>query len=125
MAYAKITNAEVGLNGVVSATDGAGEVIKTYTPDFTMTAVSGGGFEIDVTNVADNKLVVLLTATAKGTATLKAGDMIQGVNDVDIDLTADKMTAVRVDSGAFKNAEGKIVITSSATGAAAAAIVLP
>ena len=123
MAYTAVTNAEVGLNGITVLKDSAGETIKTYTPDLEFAELDGDGFEIDVTNVADNKLVLLFMGAA-GTVTLKAGDMIQGVNDVDVAVVAEG-TAVRVDSGAFKNKEGKILVESEESGLTCAVIVLP
>ena len=50
---------------------------------------------------ADQKMVILLTATASTTATIKAGDGIQATEDIEISLESGKTAAVSVESGKF------------------------
>lgn len=64
----------------------------------------------------DTKTVILLTGT--GTATIKAGDGIQAVNDVSV-AVSENGTIVELDSGAFKITQGehkgKVHITGANT----------
>lgn len=64
----------------------------------------------------DTKTVILLTGT--GTATIKAGDGIQAVNDVEV-VVSENGTIVELDSGAFKitsgDHKGKVHITGPNT----------
>lgn len=67
---------------------------------------------------ADNKLVIIASGSAGDKLTLKAGNGIQGVTDVELTLKAGT-NAVRVDSGLFKimsgSDKGKIAFTTSAS----------
>lgn len=81
------------------------------------------GFDIDFTK-ADNKIVILFNASAAGTASITAGEMIQGVNDVVVTVPEGVSAAV-VDSGAFKRVDGKVNVKPSANTIKVAAILLP
>ena len=68
----------------------------------------------------DHKTMLLLVNDGSGTATatVKAGNGIQGVNDLQISLDAGKYTFVCLDSGRFKNMhgadKGKVIIAGTA-----------
>lgn len=116
MAVTNISLVPIELNGM------------TYSgSDVTALAFSTGttadGFAVDYTK-ADNKIVILFNAAAAGTATVKAGDLIQGT--VDITLTVPQgISCAVLDSGYFKKSSGKVVVIPSATNIGCAAIVLP
>lgn len=77
-------------------------------------ATDGGEFVFDG---ADHKTLILLqnTVTAVKTVTVKAGNGIQGVNDLEIEIDASSTKAVALNSGAFKNMygddKGKVIMT--------------
>lgn len=96
----------------------------------------------------DTKHLVIIqntNASAAKVATIKAGNSIQGVTDIDISLAAGKYTAVVVESGRFKNvtenptlrdlssateadkigAKGKVFITGDSADIKVAVIKLP
>lgn len=104
------------------------KLIWNQVEEFTPTAV-------DVANGAlltpgnDEATLIILTASAAVTATIKASDDIQGVSDVTVSVGANKMVCVAVESGRFKITKGayagKIKVTTSAAGLLAGCIVLP
>lgn len=68
----------------------------------------------------DHKTMILLVndGTSTLTATIKAGNGIQGVADLTVSLAAGKFTFVCPESGRFKNMtgndKGKVIITGTA-----------
>jgi hypothetical protein len=98
--------------------------------DFTAPSSATDGFAVDYTE-QDSKLVLLLqnTASAVATATVKAGDGIQGVADYVQNMTATSMGAIRLESGKFKRVtgdnKGRIIIIPSAVTVKAALIQIP
>ena len=58
-------------------------------------------------------------ATDAKSVTIKAGNGIQGVNDISLSLAAGKFTLIRLESGIFKNVsgtnKGKVKITGAST----------
>ena len=68
----------------------------------------------------DHKTMILLVNDGgnTATATVKAGNGIQGVNDLVVSLDAGKFTFVCLDSGRFKNMsgtdKGKVILTGTA-----------
>lgn len=101
----------VGLNGVEAEVHN-GETIKTYNP--LVEAVSGTSFTLDLKDVADNELVILVTASANATVTFKAGELLQGVEDLEVPVKSGQ-TAICIESGKFKKKNGKVDFTSSAS----------
>lgn len=87
--------------------------INTFDTDaIAMTAASSAtdGFTIDCTNIADQKLLLLFynsngSATAR-TITIKAGNGIQGTDDLAATIAAGKYGMVNVESGKFKGTSG-------------------
>ena len=77
----------------------------------------------------DEATLIILSSTAAVTATIKAGDGIQGVSDITVSVGANKTAYVAVESGRFKITKGanagKIKVTTSAAGLSAGCIVLP
>ena len=77
----------------------------------------------------DETTLIVLTSSAAVTATIKAGDGIQGVSDITVSVGASKTAYVAVESGRFKITKGanagKIKVTTSAAGLSAGCIVLP
>ena len=116
MAAVTITNDVLNLNE-----------FKTLT--FTACSVDGTMFDF---TPADQKMVLVFQNTGAGssTVTLKAGNGLQGVNDLDaFSIPASGFAAVRLDSGSFKNVsgdnKGKVVVIPSAATIKACAIQLP
>ena len=80
------------------------------------------GAEIDG---QDTKIVILIEngGSSAGDVTFKAGNGIQGVADLVVNVANGKTKAVVLESGAFKKA-GKVYVTGAAT-MKAAALLLP
>jgi hypothetical protein len=98
---------------------------------FTVPSSATDGFSVDYTE-QDSKLVLLLQNTstsATATATIKAGDGIQGVADYVQNLAASSVNAVRIESGKFKrvtgDSKGKVIVIPSAATVAAALVLIP
>lgn len=99
--------------------------------DLTFTAGTTDGFEFDFK--ADTTKMVLVfqnTAGTAGTVTVKSGNGIQGVSDLDAySVPASGFSAVVLETGAFKNVtgtlKGKVKVVPSATTIKACAIQLP
>lgn len=70
-----------------------------------------------------------INASAAKTATIKAGNGIQGVNDLEVSIPAANFTFVAIDSGRFKNVsgtdKGKVVITGASADIKVACFKLP
>ena len=70
---------------------------------------------------SDERMVLVLqnTATSPVTVTVKAGNGLQGMNDLTLSLGASSVNLVKLDSGRYKNVsgenKGKIVVVSSST----------
>lgn len=68
---------------------------------------------------SDERIVVLVqnTATSAATITVKAGNGLQGVADLVLNVPASAISLVKLDSGRFKNVsganKGKIVVVSA------------
>ena len=79
----------------------------------------------------DDKTLVLVqnSASSEGTVTVKAGNGIQGVNDLTVTVPASSTTALVLDSGRYKNVSGndrgKVVVLGSAATIKLAVIELP
>lgn len=73
----------------------------------------------------DTKIVILIenSGSSAGDVTFKAGNGIQGVADLVVNVANGKTKAVVLESGAFKKA-GKVIVTGAAT-MKAAALLLP
>lgn len=75
------------------------------------------GAEIVWSERDDKYLVLIQNANASGAknVTIKAGNGIQGVNDITASIAASSYTFVALDSGRFKNVsgadKGKVIIT--------------
>lgn len=100
----------------------------------TAATTAADGFLIDVSGVADQKLLLVFQNTNAGstarTATIKKGDALQGVKDLASgDIAAAKFAAVAIDSGSFKimtgTNKGKILVIPSHAELKMAAIALP
>ena len=102
--------------------------------DFDMT--QGGaidaadGAEIDYSGRDDKMLIVLMNATESTvTVTVKAGNGIQGVCDLKIELAGDASAVLALESGRFKNVsgedKGKVILATSAAGVGVMAIKMP
>ena len=81
-----------------------------------------------ITAAADEKMLIILEATAAGSAVIKAGNGLQGVKDLTVTFSAAGTQCVNLESGAFVNVSGenrgKIQITGPAN-IKAACVVLP
>lgn len=93
MAEVKITPDKLELNGGVKLSDGVA-----------IDAADGAYIEY---SGKDDNIVVLLTGTAADTVTIEKGDGLQGVADETVALTANKPSAVVLESGRFKLVSGK------------------
>lgn len=100
----------------------------------TAATTAADGFLVDVSGVADHKLLLVFqntngAATAR-TATIKKGDALQGVKDLTSgDIGAAKFAAIAVDSGSYKimkgTNKGNILVIPSNAELKMAAIALP
>lgn len=98
----------------------------------TFTAGTTDGFKVPATN-GDWKRVVLVQNTdtsAAITVTVKKGNGIQGVKDLDaFSVAAGKTVAIRLDDGRYKNVSGEdkdyILIVPSSTKASMSVVELP
>ena len=95
-----------------------------------LTAGTTDGFLFDF-SPADNKMVLLFqnTAEAAGTVTVKKGNGLQGVKDLDtLSIPAAGFVVYELESGAFKNVsgtdKGKVLVVPSAITIKASAIQL-
>ena len=88
------------------------------------------GAEIDY-SARDDKMVVIMTNSGGSAAkvTVKAGNGIQGVNDLEIEVQPDASAVLTLESGRFKNVsgpdKGKVIMTSDADGVGVMAFKLP
>lgn len=89
------------------------------------------GAEIDWKDRDDKHLIFIqnVNTSAAKTATIKAGNGIQGVNDLEISIPASSYTFVAIDSGRFKNMsginKGKVIITGASADIKVACFKLP
>lgn len=90
----------------------------------TLTALTSttDGFEVEW-DAHDERTILLVqnTGSAAATVTIKAGNGIQGVKDLDAySVAGGAVAAIAIDSGAYKNvtgeSKGKVLVTGSATG---------
>lgn len=89
------------------------------------------GAAIDMAGIADQKCLILLQngTTGTKTATIAAGNAIQGVGDLAVSLGDSQTKCVRVDSGRFQNAsganKGKIIVKGTDANVKVGCVVLP
>lgn len=99
--------------------------------EFKTVTAGGDGAQADMTG-KDHATLILAhnTATTAATVTMKAGDSIQGVNDLAAyEIAAGGFAAIRVDSGEFKRITGEdkgtALITASSNTVEIAVVELP
>ena len=95
MAVAEITNVDLVRNE-------AKKLIDAVAVDVT------DGARVDYTNRRDGRILLLITngnASAQK-ATIVQGDSLQGVEDLEISIEANKTVAIVVESGKFMNVSG-------------------
>ena len=90
--------------------------------DYTAPAAIDGTDGCEITLAADHKTLILLEASGETTATVKAGDALQGVGDLTIPFSAAGTKCLCLESGRFAKA-GKVTITGASL--KAACVVLP
>ena len=94
----------------------------------TLTAVDAADGAV-LTPAGDEATVIILSSTAAVTATIKAGDGIQGTSDLTVSVAANSTQYIALESGRFcmtKGADrGKIRVTTSAAGLSAGCLALP
>lgn len=77
----------------------------------------------------DESTVLVLTASAELTATIKAGDGIQGTEDLAIAFSGAGTKYVSLESGKYKQTRGenagKIIVKTSASGLTVGCVILP
>ena len=82
-----------------------------------------------LTPAGDESTVIILASTAAVTATIKAGDGIQGTSDLTVSVAANSTQYIALEAGRFcmtKGADrGKIRLTASAAGLSAGCLALP
>lgn len=88
------------------------------------------GAEIDYSGRDDKMMIMLLNETnSTATVTVKAGNGIQGVCDLTVELAEGGMATLALESGRFKNVsgpdKGKVILAASAAGVGAMALKLP
>ena len=90
--------------------------------DYTATAALDPTDGCEITLGADHKTLILLEASAGTTATIKAGDEIQGVKDMTVTFSDAGTKCLCLESGRFCKG-GKVTITGASL--KAACVVLP
>lgn len=83
--------------------------------------------EVSYKGKDDSRILVILEngASEEKTVTIKKGTGLQGVRDLEVNLTASGKHAIVVESGRFVNNEGNIVIAGADENVKVAAIELP
>lgn len=122
MARVKLTVKEVN-NRNVFAADELNTALSAAVD-----AADGAEFVMDE---RDDKYLILVqnAATAAKDVTIKAGNGIQGVNDLTRSIAASSFTFVQIESGRFKNVtgadKGKVIITGASADIKVAVFRLP
>lgn len=99
--------------------------------DFTAPTSTTDGVAVDLTGKSARTVILLKNeGSGNATATIKAGNGLQGVQDLAaFTVAANKFAAIQVDSGAFKNVsgaeKGKAKVVCSATTLKVAVVELP
>lgn len=96
MAVAEITNVDLVRNEAKELTD----AVAVDVTD---------GAKVDYTNRSDGRILLLLTnsnASSAKKATIVQGNSLQGVEDLEISIPANKTYAIVVESGKFMNVSG-------------------
>lgn len=88
-----------------------------------VSATGTEGVEVDYTGKEDGRILLILSASSGGNATIKKGDMLQSTEDLTVAVKTTEQ-AIVLESGKFVNSEGKVVI-SGLSGLAVKAIELP
>ena len=88
------------------------------------------GAEIDYSGRDDKMLIMLMNTTdSTVTVTVKAGNGIQGVCDLTVELAGTAMATLALESGRFKNVsgpdKGKVILAASAAGVGVMALKMP
>ena len=88
------------------------------------------GAEIDYSGRDDKMMIMLQNVTSSPvTATFKAGNGIQGVCDLTVELAGNAAATLALESGRFKNVsgpdKGKVILAASAAGVGVMAFKLP
>lgn len=119
MALASITNVELKRNEA-----------KEVTAAVAVDGTDGAGVNFE--NKSDGRILLMITnsnASASKDATIKAGDSLQGVEDLVISIPAGKTYGIVVESGKFKNVsgdnKGKVIIKGASTDIKVQAVELP
>ena len=122
MARVKLTVKEVNNRNVFAADE--------LTTALTAAVDASDGAEF-VMDERDDKYLLLIqnAATAAKDVTIKAGNGIQGVNDLTHSIAASSFTFVQIESGRFKNVtgadKGKVIITGASADIKVAVFRLP
>lgn len=86
--------------------------------EWAWTALATTGKTINFEGVDEN-CAILITGTANDTVTFVKGDHIQGVADLALSITADKLYAIAIPSMEFKNVggtnKGMVVVKGAST----------
>lgn len=96
MAVAEITNVDLVRNEAKELTD----AVAVDATD---------GAKVDYTNRSDGRILLLLTnsnASSAKKATIVQGNSLQGVEDLEISIPANKTYVIVVESGKFMNVSG-------------------
>ena len=102
---------------------------EAYTFDMEPGAIDAAdGAEIDYSGRDDKMLIMLMNTTdSTVTVTVKAGNGIQGVCDLTVEVAG--MTTLALESGRFKNVsgpdKGKVILAASAAGVGVMAFKMP
>lgn len=119
MAIVKITNTELLRNE-------AQEIKSAVAVDGT------AGASVDYTNKSDGRILLMITnsnSSAAKKATILKGNALQGVEDLEISISAGKTYGIVVESGKFINTsgdnKGNVVIKGESTDITVQAIELP
>ncbi len=119
------------------------EFLTPFSPIYGAVTANGSAFGAAVEwDDKDEKTVIIVknAATSAKSVTIKAGNGIQGVNDISVSVTAGYFTAIALDSGRFKNVseneelktlsgldtvKGRVIITADSADISIGVIRLP
>lgn len=93
--------------------------------------LSVSGVKVDYSGAEDSKVLILFenTSAEERTVTVLAGDSIQGINDLELTLSASATSAVALESGRFMFTTGEnlgcVVLKADSAGVKALVIELP
>lgn len=99
---------------------------------FEAATTAADGIEVDISNYSDHNLAFLFNNTSADTdykVTIKKGNGLQGVTDIEKTITKGKTAGVVIESGRFKNVtgsgKGKVLVVPANAAVEMVVVALP